>query len=304
MAATNGLIELAKSAATKHAVAPPSRPAVSWEARRALHLAHKLQTTLDVETLIELFHEESGKDVPHDGLVYRNAELDLELSSGKNGRHKCQYRLLIAGYILGELEFSRRRRFLDEELQLLEYMLSSLLYPLRNALLYRQALQTALRDPLTGVNNRAAFDASLKREVELARRHGTALGMLVLDIDHFKQVNDRYGHLVGDCVLRDVAGHAAACVRSTDMLFRYGGEEFVILLNSTSVQGAKRLAERIRASIEKLHCRYGNATIRISASLGVACLHAEDTAQALFERADQALLQAKQAGRNRVVFSC
>lgn len=302
MAATNGLIERATSG-PKSPGPQTRRPPVSWEARRALRLTHNLQTTLEVESLIELFGDESGKDVPHDGLVYRNPELDLELTVGRSGRHKCQYRLMIAGHTLGELEFSRRKRFTDEDLQLLEYMLGSLLYPLRNALMYRQALHTALRDPLTGVNNRTAFDTSLKREVDLARRHGTALGMVILDIDHFKQVNDRFGHLVGDCVLRDVAEHAAACVRSTDMLFRYGGEEFVILLSSTSMQGAKRLAERIRTAVEGLNCRYGAASVRITASLGVACLHSDDTPQTLFERADRALLQAKQEGRNRVVFA-
>lgn len=302
MAATNGLIEHAKSGPR---AAGPSvrRPSVSWEARRALQLAHTLQTTLEVESLIELFSAECSKDVTHDGLVYRNPETQLEVTLGNPGRHQCQYRLLIAGHTLGELEFSRRKRFTEAELQLLEYMLGSLLYPLRNALLYRQALQTALRDPLTGVNNRTAFDANLKREVDLARRHGTAFGLVVLDIDHFKEVNDRFGHLVGDCVLRDVAAHTGACVRSTDMLFRYGGEEFVILLSSTSVQGAKRLAERIRVAVEKLQCRYGSATIGITASLGVACLHQDDSPQSLFERADRALLKAKQNGRNRVVYT-
>ena len=301
MAASNGLIEHAKSG--QRGVGP-RRPSVSWEAGRALQLAHSLQTTLDVENLIELFSMESGKDIPHDGLVYRNPDLELELTVGKAARHKCNYRLLVAGHTLGELELSRRRRFTDTELQLIEYMLSSLLYPLRNALLYRQALHTALRDPLTGVNNRTAFDSSLKREIDLARRHGTAFGMVMLDIDHFKQINDRYGHMVGDCVLRDVAEQAGACVRSTDMLFRYGGEEFVILLSSTSMQGAKQLAERIRTAIEKMECRYGNVNIKITASLGVACLHNDDSAQALFERADQALLKAKQEGRNRVVYAC
>lgn len=301
MAASNGLIEQAKSG---RRAAGQRRPSVSWEARRALQLAHSLQTTLDVENLIELFSTECAKDIPHDGLTYRNPNLEMELTVGKASRHKCNYRLLVAGHTLGELELSRRRRFSDTELQLVEYMLSSLLYPLRNALLYQQALHTALRDPLTGVNNRTAFDSSLKREIDLARRHGTAFGMVVLDIDHFKHINDRYGHMVGDCVLRDVAEQAAACVRSTDMLFRYGGEEFVILLSSTSVQGAKRLAERIRAAIEKMHCRYGDTKIKITGSLGVACLHKDDTAQALFERADQALLKAKQDGRNRVNYAC
>lgn len=299
MAASNGLIERAKRAPRGSI---PRRPAASWEARRALQLAHSLQTTLDVDTLIELFSTESGKDLHHDGLVFRNPELNLEVNLGNAGRHKCQYRLLIAGQMLGELEFSRRRRFDDAELQLVEYMLSSLLYPLRNALLYQRALHTALRDPLTGVNNRTAFDASLRREVDLARRHGTALGMVILDIDHFKQINDRHGHMVGDCVLRDVAAHASDCVRSTDMMFRYGGEEFVILLSSTSAQGAKRLAERIRNAVEKFQCRYGKTEIQVTASLGVACLHQDDTPQSLFERADQALLKAKQEGRNRVIY--
>lgn len=303
MAASNGLIEHAKPSA-KPPVGGTKRSSISWEARRALQLAHSLQTTLEVESLIELFDQETGKDVPHDGLVYRHAEHNLDVELGTRARHKCQYRLLIAGHSLGELELTRRKRFTDAELQLLEYMLSSLLYPLRNALMYRQAVHTALRDPLTGVNNRTAFDTSLKREVDLARRHGTALTMVVLDIDHFKQINDRFGHLVGDYVLRDVAAHAGACIRSTDMLFRYGGEEFVLLLSSTSMQGAKRLAERIRSAIEKMQCRYGSNRVQISASLGVACLQRDDSPQSLFDRADHALLKAKQEGRNRVVFAC
>lgn len=301
--ATNGLITT-KSTPSRHGSADPDERnrAVSWQARRALALAHALQTTLDLETLIELFSTEAAKDVAHDGLIYRNADMELELRRGRQAPHRCSYRLLVGGHSLGEVEVCRRRRFTEQETMLLEYMLSSLLYPLRNALMYRKAVYTALRDPLTGVHNRSALDAALRREVDLARRHGTSLALVVLDIDHFKAVNDRHGHLVGDCVLRDVAAHAGACIRSTDMLFRYGGEEFVILLSNTDAAGARRLAERIRKAVDRLDCRYGDTSIRVTASLGATCLCDDDSAETLFARADQALLDAKRTGRNRVVY--
>jgi len=298
--AVTGLITTKSSSSP----APGGSPVrgVSWRARRALALAHALQTTLELDTLIDLFSTEAAKDVPHEGLTYRNPELQTERQVGRRASHSCSYRLLVGGHSLGELEISRRRRFSDQEIMLLEYMLGSLLYPLRNALMYRKAVHTAQRDPLTGVHNRSCLDASLRREMDLAHRHRTPLALVMLDIDHFKNVNDRHGHLVGDCVLRDVAEHAGACVRSSDMLFRYGGEEFVMLLSNTDAAGAHRLAERIRRAVENLRCRYATTSIRVTASLGVTCLLDGDEPETLFARADAALLQAKREGRNRVVF--
>jgi diguanylate cyclase (GGDEF)-like protein len=272
-----------------------------WATARALELATTLQTTLELDQLVKLFASEVHKQVAYDGLSYRNRELELEFPVGEAGRHQCTYQLSIAGHGLGELEFSRGRKFTEQDSLKLEYLLSALLYPLRNALMYRQALARALQDPLTGVNNRSGFDNSLRREVNLAHRHHTPLALLVADIDQFKSINDRFGHLIGDCVLRDVAACAASCVRNTDMLFRYGGEEFVVLLSNTGPDGAELLAERIRSTIQELCCTYGDTSLGVTVSLGVACLRDDESGNELFDRADSALYQAKGNGRNQVV---
>jgi diguanylate cyclase (GGDEF)-like protein len=288
----------------------PSRPATTrvdqgispdWHTGRALEVSTALQTTLDLDHLLNLFSAEVQKNVSHDGLTYLLQEQGLQLSIGNKSRHSCSYRVLIAGLPLGELEFTRSRRFREEDYAMLEYLIATLLYPLRNALMYRQAIATALQDPLTGLNNRKSLECSLRREVDLARRHGNSLGLVVIDIDCFKSINDRYGHLTGDSVLRNVADCVAACMRSTDMLFRYGGEEFVALLSNTNVEGAQLLAERIRRTVERLSCGYGDTTLGVTVSLGVACLSPDDNDEALFQRADAALYRAKHDGRNRVV---
>lgn len=277
------------------------RAEAQWDGLQALELIQALQTTLELEKLISLFAQHLQASLGQDQLIYRNPREQLEVTVGKGGRHSCTYRLLVAGHTLGELEVRRGKRFSEHDTVVLEHWLSTLLHPLRNALLYREAVESALRDPLTGVNNRSSLDCSLRREIDLARRHDTPLSMVVIDVDHFKAINDRFGHLIGDCVLRDVAQTIARVVRCTDMVFRYGGEEFVVLLSNATLEGAQRLAERIRRSVESLQGRYGERTIPATISLGIACLEADDDASSLFQRADHAMLEAKKSGRNRVV---
>jgi diguanylate cyclase (GGDEF)-like protein len=123
----------------------------------------------------------------------------------------------------------------------------------------------------------------------------------MLDIDHFKTINDTYGHGVGDGVLQAVARTVTDSIRASDLLFRYGGEEFLVLLADTDEEGAAQLAERIRTALERCICLPGDGlTIRLTASLGVACLHREESKDALVQHADQALYRAKAGGRNRV----
>ncbi|MDP1635232.1 MAG: GGDEF domain-containing protein, partial [Gallionellaceae bacterium] len=163
--------------------------------------------------------------------------------------------------------------------------------------------------PLTGMHNRRYFDQRLREELSRAQRQDFPLSCLFLDVDHFKQVNDRYGHQTGDCVLREVARRAKGQLRSIDVLGRYGGEEFAVLLVQTDMDSALAIAERIRHSIaEQRFEGEGSETLAATLSVGVATLrdcnrtqNAETLAQQLVARADQALYRAKQGGRNRVV---
>ena len=272
------------------------------ELAHALELASILHTTLDVENILELFSTETQKSVRHESVHFQNKELDLQIEHGTKGVVSCSYRLLIAGQNLGEITFTTNEAsFTEKDTRQLEFLIPSLLHPLRNALMYYQALITALKDPLTGINNRTSFDATLQREVDLANRHKTPLALMVIDIDHFKKINDDHGHLVGDCVLRDVANCASKCIRSTDIIFRYGGEEFVVLLNNTTPEGAHLLAERIRLSVGKQKHIYGKTTVNTTVSLGIAKLKKNDDGISLFKRADEAMYKAKQQGRNQSV---
>ena len=160
-------------------------------------------------------------------------------------------------------------------------------------------------DGLTGVPNRRSFDAALAQEVARSRRHGDALALVMLDIDHFKKINDTHGHPGGDEVLRSFAKTAARTLREGDVLFRYGGEEFVALLPQTSAVHGQRLAERIRRVTEAHRFHGADApepVIRITVSSGVATFPLNDRIQRpedLVKAADDALYRAKGAGRNR-----
>jgi diguanylate cyclase (GGDEF)-like protein len=156
-------------------------------------------------------------------------------------------------------------------------------------------------DPLTQTNNRASFNDSVKREISLAKRHGKSLSVIFLDIDHFKAINDQHGHVCGDITLTAAAKWIKEKTRDSDVIYRIGGEEFVVLLSDTCLDGAKLLAERIRMTIEAHTLAYDMATIKITASMGVASLRDDDTDDSFIKRADDALYKAKKNGRNQVV---
>lgn len=159
----------------------------------------------------------------------------------------------------------------------------------------------AERDGLTGTFNRRHFMQASERELDRARRYSRPLSVVLWDLDHFKQVNDTYGHLIGDAVLCAAVHRALSVLRDTDVLARYGGEEFVILLPETSADSAVATAERIRVLLSSEPLNTAKGPVKMSASFGVAELERSDsTIQPLLERADQALYQAKDEGRDRV----
>ncbi len=160
--------------------------------------------------------------------------------------------------------------------------------------------EVAISDPLTGLHNRRSFQVRLAEEVERTRRSQVPFTLLLLDLDHFKQVNDRFGHQAGDRALQAVAAVLHRQLRAVDLPARIGGEEFAVLLPDTAGAGALEAAERLRAAIAAHQVPHQHATITVSASIGVAwCPAHADTGDGLLRVADQALYQAKRAGRNR-----
>jgi diguanylate cyclase (GGDEF)-like protein len=170
-----------------------------------------------------------------------------------------------------------------------------------NAALLAELRRRSLTDALTRVGNRRAFDEALGQEVARARRAGSPLSLALVDIDHFKEVNDRFGHLAGDVALAAFAARVTGGLRSSDRVFRYGGEEFVILVGDTDLRGALGLAERVVVAVSAAPFPLEDATCRITCSIGVATLvEADDDAgSSLVTRADAALYAAKgEGGRN------
>jgi diguanylate cyclase (GGDEF)-like protein len=170
----------------------------------------------------------------------------------------------------------------------------------------RRMAEAALREPLTGLYNRRHFQERFTAEVAVAHRHERPLSLLVIDVDDFKTVNDRYGHLAGDEVLKAVARALQQGLRIEDILARYGGEEFVVLVREASAAEARGAAERLRELVELARARWQTAegdvpvAIGVTVSVGMAQLGRDETERDLFGAADQALYQAKRAGKNCV----
>lgn len=160
--------------------------------------------------------------------------------------------------------------------------------------------QKSLLDPLTGLPNRAAWSERLELEVARRQRYGGQLLLAVLDIDHFKRVNDSYGHLAGDRVLKIIAGELHKRLRKTDFIARFGGEEFVLLLPSTPLESGVQLLETLRAAIEACPFHFKGEPVTVTLSAGIVEFIDGVSTDEVFERADQALYRAKGAGRNRV----
>ncbi len=266
-----------------------------------LELSNKLHSTLDINKLIILFDLEITPILNLDNVVYHTPDTTETIDT--KGRHLVSYQLVLHEKNLGEITLIRRTRFTDKEQSFIEKSLVAVLSPLSNALEYQTAITAAHQDPLTGVYNRLAMEDSFSREIKLAKRNQTPLSMIVLDVDFFKQVNDTYGHAIGDGVLKHLTECVKKCARTSDMLFRYGGEEFMLLLNNTSRTGTKQLAERIRQTVAQAPCLCNGQSISITVSMGISSFSENDTRDSFFERADKALYEAKETGRNKVIYS-
>jgi diguanylate cyclase (GGDEF)-like protein len=200
------------------------------------------------------------------------------------------------------LEPPRGGGFDDEAVQLAEWLAGRASIALQNAHLHSVTRQLASTDELTQLANRRQFDEALAAEVVRAERFRDPVAVVLADLDNFKTVNDRFGHDVGDLVLRAFADAIRATVRDVDLPARYGGEEFTVLLPATDAEGGRQLAERLRVAAEELVIAVGeNREVRVTSSFGVASFPEELSATALMRAADRAMYRAKAAGKNMVV---
>jgi diguanylate cyclase (GGDEF)-like protein len=207
--------------------------------------------------------------------------------------------------VSGVVSVARRdRRFTEDEREFFHYLAAQAAVSIENVGLHETVERQAITDDLTGLSNRRRFQDALVTEVERSRRFAQPVGLVLLDLDDFKQVNDTHGHQQGDLVLREVARVLRETSREIDEPARYGGEELAVVLPGTDLEGAYNLAERVRIGIEELELPLldGDGTLQVTASFGVATLpgSAEDM-RGLVSAADDALYRAKRAGKNRTV---
>lgn len=201
------------------------------------------------------------------------------------------------------VQAARPYAFDEEDQRLLEMLASHTAVALENAMLFEQTHQMAITDELTGLYNRRQLFNLGAREVQRARRFNRPLSAVMMDLDDFKRINDTYGHAVGDEVLRQWAQRVAQSIRDIDVLGRYGGEEFALVLPETRLDAAVRLAERLRQLVSSRPFVTSAGPLRLTMSLGVAAWHPQlPSIQALFREADQALYLAKRSGKNRTAW--
>lgn len=270
-----------------------------------LKLALQLQRSLDPTVLVETFFCSLQTLIPVDGLQVELNSPEMPAGYWLHGRkslHSASYRLGNAGEQSGEIVFYRGRRFSAADLELLETLLIILMYPLHNASRHQAALRMTMVDALTGLGNRLALNHSLARDLRLARRYQNAFSLLMIDIDHFKSINDRFGHDCGDEVLITVASTLQNASRCSDGCYRFGGEEFTVLLPGTTAEGAMIIAERLRTLIANLVVEREGVSIEPTVSIGIASSEhtPSDDETELLRLADKALYLAKAAGRNCV----
>jgi len=171
-----------------------------------------------------------------------------------------------------------------------------------SSLRFAKLMASSTTDPLTGVGNRRCLDAEIERRIAQLRRHGTTVSLLMIDVDHFKQLNDSFGHLAGDAMLRNLAKLLDKTLRDMDLVTRYGGEEFVAVLPGTDLHHARLAGERIRQAIEYSRINFDGQELGVTISIGVTEALSNDTPSIFLNRADQALYEAKSAGRNCCYF--
>jgi len=238
------------------------------------------------------------------GQVSYSGDLEGDSLADGAGESVVGFPLIVGARVVGVLEIQTEphQRFDEELLELIETIASHSAAALEAARLYQDSETLSSSDALTGLANRRRLDTDLATEVELALRHNRPLALIMFDLDHFKKVNDTYGHQQGDQVLQDVAAILRSEARPGDTMYRYGGEELAVVVRESDAEGAVQLAERLRASVEKRFTRAGAVTQTMSGGVASIPAHAS-SASGLIAAADAALYVAKQTGRNRVVLS-
>ncbi len=258
-------------------------------------LVEQLQTTLDVEQILGIFLRAIANHYKINTVELDTYHGKFQATNGRKSKLSMTLPIRINDRLMARISYFSDRPITDVLMTSLTSYQKKLVYPLRNALAFWQLQQMALKDPLTGIGNRAMYDDAIERQVQHSARFEDSFVLMLLDLDNFKQVNDNHGHLMGDELLTTFVHTVSDCLRVTDQLFRFGGDEFAVILEKENLETAKIVASRINQAVtqDALFSKY-----QVSTSIGCAAFQLSDAPTDLFARADKALYAAKNAGKN------
>ncbi|MER2491183.1 GGDEF domain-containing protein [Catenovulum sediminis] len=259
-------------------------------------LAERLHASLDLNRILQTFTDEAAKYIQISGLRFQAEATTVETERFVEGIYEHITELRFNNTTLGYLTYSTYREFEPQDIRMLHNMQSKLVMPIYNGIQFYILQQQAVKDHLTQLGNRAGFDEQFELAIERCIREDQGMTLLVLDLDDFKRANDSFGHEIGDQVLQKFAQILRQSIRKTDLAFRFGGDEFAIILNTADEPVAKRVASRIQTLVAQNPLMQQTS---VSCSIGCASWQNE-TQKQLFRRADHALYDAKTAGKNQL----
>jgi diguanylate cyclase (GGDEF)-like protein len=286
--------------ATKRAPSAPQEPVsdLPLSERGQLKLHQRLLGTLEIGTLINRFFGWLSEQQQITGIEYIHPVENITLAAGSPKKHKAKYMLRLEQHYFGEIIITSQKRFSEQDLLTHEQSLGIVIHYLKNAIDHQSLEKIAFHDALTGVMNRTALEELLPKEAERAQRYNFDLSVMMIDIDHFKTINDCIGHMGGDEILRHVSTAIKSQLRKSDMPFRYGGDEFLLILPNTDLVGAHQAATRIMASLNKEVAEIPNCPVSPKLSIGIAAYQQGESHEDLLRRVDNALYDSKNNGRN------
>ena len=264
--------------------------------------------------LIQIYGPKLGERYSLDGdvaTIGRDLGNNIVLVDESVSRNHAKIERTTRGFVLEDLDSTNGSRVNDDsikscllksgdQLQIGSFILKYIGSGNVEAVYHEEIYRMMITDGLTGIANRRKLDEALENEFLRAKRYGRPLSIAILDADHFKKVNDTHGHIVGDFVLKKLATLFQQNIRREELLGRYGGEEFVVVMPEVDSSGAFQLAEKLGKTVESTVFKSGEAELPITISVGVATLGAEESVKAFIDTADQALYKSKEDGRNRV----
>lgn len=261
-----------------------------------LCLLERLQTTLDIRTQLSLIMGTTADTLKLDGLRFEHDTLAIKETGGRKAMHSCGYQLITPTENLGEVIFLRNSKFNDEEMHLIESLLTTIMPPLRNALQFRLAMDAALHDPLTGARNERNLNQVLPREISLARRHNRHLSAVLVDIEHLSSLDGKRGQGTGTCLIRLLVDNVRTLCRDTDLVFRLGGDELLVLLHDADESYAENIAARIHRMSLNLPFNVTDTTVSAPVHVVTVRVTGTDSAGSFINRGYRLLQKCRAAG--------